>query len=108
MSPDQEFETLCQLWPAATLRHEAGQPLVLLPKFQFVSGGAPVTTDLLLYPHQHSGYVTRLFFRQQLARGANWAAHVICGEQWWAPSWKDVHPSQPWLSMLANHLKAVE
>jgi hypothetical protein len=105
---EEELAGLCLLWPRAALRYEGGKPLIFLPEFQVKSGGQVSTMDLLLCPHQHSGYVTRLFFRQQLGRGANWSVHAVCGEQWWAPSWKDVQPNQSWPSMLANHLKAVE
>jgi hypothetical protein len=109
MNAADEFEKIRQTWTAAELRSEGGNPAVYLPRFPFNSGGQPVTMDLLLYPHTHGGsYVTRLFFKDQLSRGPNWASHFICGGTWWAPSWKDVHPGQPWASMLANHLRAVE
>lgn len=104
----EEFEKIQQIWPGAQLRSEGGHAAVYLPVFAFPSGGQTVTMDLLLYPHAHSGYVTRLFFRQALARGPNWRSHFVCGETWWAPSWNNVQPNQSWVSMLANHLKAVE
>ena len=102
------FEKIRQIWPRAELRSEGGHTAVYLPAFAFLSGGQTITMDLLLYPRAHSGYVTRLFFRQALARGANWRSHFVCGETWWAPSWNNVQPNQSWVSMLANHLKAVE
>lgn len=109
MDAAEEFMKIHQTWPTSELRSEGGNPAVYLPQFHFNSGGQPVTMDLLLYPHMHGGsYVTRLFFRERLPIGPNWASHYICGETWWAPSWKDVHPNQPWSSMLANHLRAVE
>jgi hypothetical protein len=104
----EEFQKIRQVWEAAELRSEGGLPAVYLPNFHFESGGQSVTMDLLLYPHSHAGYVTRLFFRRSLGRGPNWGSHFLCGETWWAPSWKDVGENQPWTSMLANHLKAVE
>lgn len=107
MSHAEEFENITKYWPSAQLRSEGGNPVVYLPGFHFESGGASVTMDLLLYPHSHGGYVTRLFFRKSLTQGPNWGTHVVCGETWWAPSWKDVHANQSWTSMLANHLKAV-
>jgi hypothetical protein len=106
--PAEEFEKFCEAWPGAQLRSDGGNAGVYVPAFEFSSGGQAVTMDLLLYPHSHSGYVTRLFFRQALARGQNWRSHFVCGETWWAPSWNNVQPNQPWVSMLANHLKAVE
>lgn len=104
----EAFEEIRQVWPNAQLRSEGGKPAIYLPAFAFVSGGKPVTMDLLLHPHAHGGYVTRLFFRQALTRGPNWGSHFVCGETWWAPSWNNVQPNQPWVSMLANHLRAVE
>ena len=106
--PDDEFDNIRQVWPGAQLRSEGGKPAVYLPAFGFSSGGQAVSMDLLLYPHSHGGYVTRLFFRRALARGPNWGSHFVCGETWWAPSWNHVQPNQSWVSMLANHLKAVE
>jgi|SRR6266446_9162782 len=107
LMPAEEFEKIREVWPGAQLRSDGGNA-VYLPAFEFSCGGRAVTMDLLLYPHSHSGYVTRLFFRQALARGPNWQSHLVCGETWCAPSWNNVHPNQPWVSMLANHLKAVE
>jgi hypothetical protein len=103
----EEFEKIRQIWVGAQLRTEGGNPAVFFPAFRFESGGASATMDLLLYPQSHGSYVTRLFFRQRLSRGPNWNPHFLCGETWWAPSWNNVHPNQSWLSMLANHLKAV-
>lgn len=105
----EEFMKVRQNWPTSELRSEGGNQAAYLPQFHFHSGGQPVTMDLLLYPHLHGGsYVTRLFFKEPLSRGPNWASHYICGETWWAPSWNGVHPNQSWISMLANHLRAVE
>jgi hypothetical protein len=106
--PEDEFEKIRDAWPGAQLRSDGGKPAVYLPAFEFSSGGQAVSMDLLLYPHSHGGYVTRLFFRRALGRGPNWGTHFVCGETWWAPSWNHVQPNQPWVSMLANHLKAVE
>lgn len=108
MDASEEFENIRQTWPASELRSEGGNQAVYLPKFNFHCGAQPVAMDLLLYPHTQGGYVTRLFFRERLSRGPNWTSHFICGETWWTPSWKDVHASQSWVSMLANHLRAVE
>ncbi|MGO9601988.1 MAG: hypothetical protein ACLQAT_01045 [Candidatus Binataceae bacterium] len=107
MDAAKEFDSIRQAWPEAQFRADGSKPAVFLPNFCFESAGTTVTMDLLLYPQQHGGYVTRLFFRKQLSRGPNWTAHFVCGETWWTPSWNNVHPEQPWTSMLANLLKAV-
>lgn len=108
MTPTEEFEKIRQIWADAQLRSEGGLPAVYLPNFKFKSSGQSMTMDLLLYPHSHAGYVTRLFFRLSLPRGPNWGTHFVCGETWWAPSWQNVGAHQPWTGILANHLKAVE
>jgi len=86
LMPAEEFEKIREVWPGAQLRSDGGNAAVYLPAFEF----------------------SWLFFRQALARGPNWQSHFVCGETWCAPSWNNVHPNQPWVSMLANHLKAVE
>jgi len=90
------------------LLREGGNPVVLLPAFPFLSAGRAMRMDLLLHPGAHSGYVTRLFFERQVeGKGANWTKHRVVDREWWAPSWKDVPPTLPWPSMLAEHLRAV-
>ena len=96
------------LSPDCHLLHEGGNPVVLLPGFPFRAGDRDMKMDLLLHPSAHSGYVTRLFFAEQVqGKGANWNRHRVVDREWWAPSWKDVPPTLPWTSMLAEHLRAV-
>jgi hypothetical protein len=105
-----QFAAVKVMHSSATLHTEGGTPVVLLPDFKFRAGGKPVQMALLLYPAAHSGYVTRLFFEQKLegtGQSANWKEHTVLSRKWWAPSWKDVIPDQPWTSMLGAHLRAV-
>jgi len=103
-----EFANLKDLHAGAVLHQEGGKPVVLLPAFSFVAGGKGETMDLLLHPSAHSGYVTRLFFERKIeGRGAHWKQHRLLERTWWAPSWKNVQPDQPWTSMLCEHLRAV-
>lgn len=105
---EAEYQRLKTLRETAVLLKEGGSALVLLPKFSFRSASAELVMDLLLVPFQHSGYITRLFFEQQVAgKGQNWTQHRIVERQWWAPSWKDVKPTLPWPAMLCAHLRAV-
>ena len=104
-----EFAKIKTLHAGAVLHQEGGTPVVLLPQFAFRAAGKHQTLDLLLHPSHHSGYDTRLFFECQIAgRGTNWTQHRLLERMWWTPSWNHVQPAQPWTSMLANHLKAVE
>ena len=96
--------------PSACLLSEGGKPAVLLPAFTFRAGGDVVEMTLLLFPSGHSGYATRLFFERKLegaGQSRNWAEHTVVSRKWWAPSWKDVSPDLPWISMLGAHLRAV-
>jgi len=106
--PAAEYQKLKLVWEAAVLHKEGGNPVVLLPDAAFVAAGKEERMDLLLYPSQHSGYVTRLFFQRQIAgRGDNWTQHRVLERNWWAPSWKDVLPTLSWPAMLCAHLRAV-
>lgn len=105
---DSEYQQLKKVHPSAVLLKEGGVPVVLLPEFLLSTRGKSLTMDLLLHPSSHSGYVTRLFFQQKIdGVGDNWTTHRVIERQWWAPSWKDVIPAQPWTSMLCAHLWAV-
>lgn len=106
--PLQEFAGLQAMHGSAVLLKEGGQHVALLPAFAFLAGGEPQRMDLLLVPFCHSGYVTRLFFAQQIAgRGANWNQHRVIERPWWAPSWNDVPATLKWTQMLSAHLRAV-
>ena len=110
MDSATEFAAVKAMHPTATLHSENNIPVVLLPAVKFRAGGRSVQMALLLYPAPHSGYVTRLFFEQKLegaGQSTNWNMHTVLGRSWWAPSWKDVAPEQPWTSMLCAHLRAV-
>ena len=108
MDTQQEFAALQALHPAAALHSEGDKPVVFLPGVKFRSAGNHLQMDLLLHPSAHSGYVTRLFFESRIDGVAqNWTEHTVLGRKWWAPSWKDVVPEQPWTSMLMAHLRAV-
>lgn len=106
--PSQEFANLLAMHGSAALLKEGGQHVALLPAFAFLAGGQPQRMDLLLVPFFHSGYVTRLFFAQQITgRGANWNQHRVVERPWWAPSWNDVPATLKWTQMLSAHLRAV-
>ena len=109
MDPLAELAKLRQVYPAAELWDEGGQPLVFIPNLWFRSAGAFIKTDGLLCPRQHSSgsYPTRLFLRQQVPnKGQNWAHHVIRGmSDWHSPSYDGVAASMPWIEILATHLR---
>jgi hypothetical protein len=105
-----EFAGIQKMHSCSTLHTEGNVPVVVLPEFKFRAGTEPVQMTLLLHPSLHSGYVTRLFFERKLEGAGlskNWNHHTVLGRNWWAPSWQDVSPEQPWVSMLGAHLRAV-
>jgi hypothetical protein len=86
VSAAAEFAKLKALHGAAVLLTEGGNPVALLPAFDFKAAGADVKMNLLLVPFQHSGYVTRLFFERKIeGRGQNWTHHRVVDRQWWTP-----------------------
>lgn len=110
MDTTAEFAAIQAIHPSAALHSENSVSVVLLPDFKFRVGTDTVQMTLLLHPSSHSGYVTRLFFERKLegaGQSRNWRAHTVLSRTWWAPSWKDVVPEQPWTSMLCAHLRAV-
>lgn len=110
MDSANEFADLQSMHSDAALHSEGGKPLVLLPKFKFLAGGKSTEMNLLLYPSEHTGYATRLFFERALVgvgKSQNWTQHTVLGRSWWAPSWGSVTPDQPWTSMLGAHLRSV-
>lgn len=107
-SPEEELAALKAMHGDTVLLREGGQPMPMLRGFRFIAAGRPHQMDLLLAPFAHSGYVTRLFFAEQIAgRGANWKQLYVVNRNWWAPSWNHVPASLPWTKMLMAHLGAV-
>lgn len=105
-----DLAALRKIHEDCTLLREGGVPVALLRSFGFRAGNDDQRMDLLLFPSQHSGYVTRLFFEKALegrGRSQNWHQHRVIDRNWWAPSWQNVPVSLPWPAMLCAHLEAV-
>lgn len=108
MDTNKEFLDLKSLHESAVLLTEGGNPVVLLPNFPLKVNDRDMRMDLLLHPGFHSGYVTRLFFKEKVdGKGQNWTPHQVIGRAWWAPSWKEVRAEQPWPAMLCAHLRVL-
>ena len=103
----EQFESVKALFSDAQLQVDGDKSVAIIPSVTFPSGGIEHTMRLLLYPHQHSGYQTRLFFERPLSIGDNWNSHFVCDETWYAPSRQGVTAEQSWASILAQHLRAV-
>ncbi|MDR3410739.1 MAG: hypothetical protein P4L87_07320 [Formivibrio sp.] len=102
--------SLRAIYPTASIQTEGSKAVVLMPEAKFSVAGKMEQMALLLVPFEHSGYVTRLFFERRLegaGQSQNWTEHMVLSRKWWAPSWKDVVATQPWVRMLCAHLRAV-
>ena len=108
MDAQVQLGALRGLSPNAELVSEGGRQGVFLPQVQFDTAGGRVTRDLLLWPHEMNGYLTRLFVSEQVKHSKNyaWVASSLCGRNWWVASWQGVSAALPWIEILANHLRA--
>ena len=109
MSPQDELEKLKAVCPEAELWDENGKPLVYMPDCSFFAGGKSHKMDILLSPRKHDsgGYPTRLFFHKKVSEQGNWNMHSVKGRTWHACSWDNVRADQPWMDILAAHLRSI-
>jgi len=108
MDAQMELESLKVMCEGATLWTEGGQPIAYLPSFRFPTREGERVMDLLLVPFTHTGYETRLFFRDMATKmPPPWTQVPVCGQSWWGLSWRGVQANLPWPQMLAAHLRAV-
>jgi len=104
----EEILRLQALYPSARDLKDGGNICVLLPDLPVLSLGQHVIRTALLYPHAHTGYLTRLFLSEPIqGRRSDWSQHTLLTRNWWTWSWQHVTPNQPWTAILANHLKAL-
>lgn len=107
MDPATELDTLSAMCEGAEIWTESGQSVAYLPRFRFTVRGEERVADLLLVPFAHSGYESRLFFRQPQTTDQVWYNIVVCGQPWHALSWRGVMPNHSWRQILAAHLRAL-
>lgn len=107
MSADKLNE-LRKFFPAAEPFQEGGQLAAYLPSVKVDTPNGVVEFDAVLFPHFHSGYLTRLFTDRQISapNAKHWTPHTLGGRTWWACSWQGIEGGLPWIDMLANHLRA--
>jgi hypothetical protein len=105
VSLDESLRALRALNPDARIMPEGNLGLIFLPAQGIEVAGERQTVDLLLCPHEHSGYQTRLFFDRPFAqRATNWTVHTLLGRGWHTFSWNGVRADQPWEQILLAHL----
>jgi hypothetical protein len=98
----------------ATLVTDGPFQFVHIPNLKFHVGENLKVMRALLCPMAHSNYATRLFLEQRIderptinGSAANWSVHSILGVAWHTWSWRDVPSDQPFLDILANHVRAL-
>ncbi|KTE01917.1 hypothetical protein [Sphingopyxis sp. H115] len=108
MDAAEEFERVRVLYPDAGLLEEGGQAYVHLPALPIATPQGAVTREAILSPHAHSGYMTRLFLSESVPSNVNnWTTHILFTRPWFTWSWQNVEATQPWTTILANHLAAL-
>ncbi|ABI69540.1 hypothetical protein [Syntrophomonas wolfei] len=88
---------------------EAGYCFIYIPGLNMPPGCAPEKTDALLCPMPHSGYTSRLFFKDriQTVKQVNWNGEVfVLGHKWYAFSYQNIE-NMPMLDMVINHLRGL-
>lgn len=105
---ESKFEELRRVYPTAQKVQEGQRLLAFLPGLMVSTSAGPRKVNALLYPYDHNGYQTRLFFSEQLPSHANFSAFNVCGATWYAPSWQGISASLPWSEIVANHLRAIK
>lgn len=106
-SEADELAALIKIVPHARLETEAGSSVVLLPQMRMRTPDGVETFDAVLCPRGHSGYVTRLLLDRRIASRSNlnWQEVTALGRQWHTWSWANVSADQPWVKILAEHMR---
>lgn len=108
-SEEQLKELKALLGPEVRAFEEGGYVFVYIPGLKMPPGCTPEIADTLLCPQLHSGYTSRLFFKEciQTPKPVNWNGQVfVLGQQWHAFSYNNVK-DMPLLDMVMNHLRGM-
>lgn len=106
----EELETLRTILnPDVQKIEESGYVYIYIPGLKMPPGCIPQITDALLCPQSHSGYTTRLFFKERIQgpKQLNWNGEVfVLGQKWYAFSFNNI-ANMPLLEMIMNHLRGL-
>lgn len=108
-SEEQLEELKAQMGTEVREFEESGYLYVYISGLKMPPGCTPGQTDALLCPYTHSGYTSRLFFKEriQTPKPVNWNGQVfVLGHQWYAFSYNNVQ-NIPLLEMVMNHLRGM-
>lgn len=108
--PEEQLEELKTILGSEVRElEESGYVYVYIPGLKMPPGCIPERTDALLCPQPHSGYTSRLFFKEhiQTQKAVNWNGQVfVLGHPWYAFSYNHVE-NMPLLNMVMNHLRGM-
>ncbi len=108
MDDAAQFDRVRVLYSDAILLAEGGQAYVHFPALPIATPQGAMVREALLCPHAHSGYLTRLFLSETVPSNVNnWTKHILFTRPWFTWSWQNVEATQPWTTILANHLAAL-
>lgn len=88
---------------------EGGYVYIYIPDLKLPPSCSPQKVEAILCPQPHSGYTSRLFFKEQIQtpKAVNWNGQVfILGHQWYAFSYNNVQ-NMTMLNMVMNHLRGM-
>lgn len=110
MYPEEQINELKEeIGPGVRVFDESGYSYIYIPGLKTPSGCTPERTDALLCPQPHSGYPSRLFFKDriQTSKTLNWNGQAyVLGHQWHAFSYNHVQ-NMSLLAMVMNHLRGL-
>lgn len=108
--PEEQLEELkAQFGPGVREFEEGGHVYLYIPGLKMPPGCTPEITDALLCPQTHSGYTSRLFFKEriQTTKQVNWNGQfLILGVQWYAFSYNYIK-DMPLMNMIMSHLRGM-
>lgn len=106
---EEQLQELKEIHPNVQIFEEGGHTYIYIPGQKLPSGCSPHVSDVILCPREHSGYTSRLFFKDiiQTPKQLNWNGQVfILGQSWHTFSYNGIS-NMPLLNMVMNHLRGL-
>ena len=107
--PEDQIDELKRIAPSISLAVEGGYTFIYIEQLKLPDGCKPEAVDVLLCPMPKDGYMSRLFFSEQITGcpTRNWNGNLrALNRNWHAISWR-VNDGYRLLEMLLIHLKAL-
>lgn len=107
--PQDQIDELKKIAPSISIAVEGGYTFIYIEKLKLPDGCKPEVVDALLCPAPRDGYMSRLFFAEQITGcpARNWNGNIrVLNKNWFAISWK-VGSGYSLAQMLSVHLNAI-